>query len=891
LIESGNKLRFKETQMGNRLQRAGLLALFIAALAAPAAAESQTIQVPPGKPGELAYIPYPVTITVDGNTSEWAGIPAYTVDTGPYVSGDTTDNGQFVWSICADMRNIYIRMEMPDKKIIAGRHGQNFWNEDSFEFYFNLSGDLDAAAYGQGIVQANINATNIGKDDPTGLSLTGVRFIEEGYDVSGYAFKTDSGWGVELAMKLDNNLAPYHGFTIGMQFQANGATVKDRDSKLIWSIYDTGDNSWKNPKLFGTGVFYKLGSADIPEPSRKNLPKIVARKNQPLDKLPKVRVNQLGYLPKAAKWAAAVIDAAEPVDWELVDSNGKIAASGKTIPLGIDLSSNDPLHRIDFSAFKKEGTGYVLKAAGAESFPFDIAADLYHGLSKDAMRYFYLNRSGIALDESLAGEWAHGPWYASDAETRPFSGKDSFGVEWPERGYVLNASRGWFDAGDYGKYVVNGGISVWTLLNIYERNPSQFPDGSLGIPEAGNKIPDILDEARFEMDFMLGMQVPEGYDQAGMAHHKLHEPVWSPMPYRPAERTDDRFAFAPSTAATLNLAASAAQMARLIKPFDDAYSARCLAAAERAWKAAKENPEFKYGRIPGNGGGNYDDFNLEDEYYWAAAELFITTGSAVYKDEIAKALGSDKILAAPIGPNGPMYWGGVATLGHLSLALNGDAIGEAERATIGSLIINGADRYLGQIRDEGYLVPMFEYEWGSSSSVLNKMILMAYAYDATGTKEYLDGFAISMDYLLGRNALCKSFVAGYGKNPVHYPHHRFWADDPDSGYPPPPPGALSGGPNEKANDDATSFMVAKVARSKRYADDIRSFSTNEVAINWNAPLAWAASYLDEQYNPASGIKPAGKKTAFPAAGAIIGIIGALAAILLAAAAVVIKRKK
>ncbi|MBN2811368.1 MAG: hypothetical protein JXP39_05690, partial [Spirochaetales bacterium] len=282
--------------MGNRLQRAGLLALFIAALAVPAAAESQTIQVPPGKPGELAYIPYPVTITVDGNTSEWAGIPAYTVDTGPYVSGDTTDNGQFVWSICADMRNIYIRMEMPDKKIIAGRHGQNFWNEDSFEFYFNLSGDLDAAAYGQGIVQANINATNIGKDDPTGLSLTGVRFIEEGYDVSGYAFKTDSGWGVELAMKLDNNLAPYHGFTIGMQFQANGATVKDRDSKLIWSIYDTGDNSWKNPKLFGTGVFYKLGSADIPEPSRKNLPKIAARKNQPLDKLPKVRVNQLGYL-------------------------------------------------------------------------------------------------------------------------------------------------------------------------------------------------------------------------------------------------------------------------------------------------------------------------------------------------------------------------------------------------------------------------------------------------------------------------------------------------------------------------------------------------------------------------------------------------------------------
>ena len=160
--------------------------------------------------------------------------------------------------------------------------------------------------------------------------------------------------------------------------------------------------------------------------------------------------------------------------------------------------------------------------------------------------------------------------------------------------YEVITGKGWFDAGDYGKYVVNGGIATWTLLNIYERNPTQFPDGSLGIPEAGNGVPDVLDEARWEMDFMLGMQVPEGQPQAGMAHHKLHEPVWSPMPFKPSERVSDRFAFAPSTAATLNLAASAAQMARLIKPFDPAYAERCLQAAERAWKATKENPEFKY---------------------------------------------------------------------------------------------------------------------------------------------------------------------------------------------------------------------------------------------------------------------------------------------------------
>jgi len=868
--------------MTKRILRSALLSLFFAGLVTQSivAAESGLAGVPAGKPGELAYIPYPVKISVDGKTDDWAGVPQYTVTSGPYTSLDPADNGSFAWAICADLKNIYIRMEMPDKKIIAGRHGQNFWNEDSFEFYFNLSGDLDAVAYGPGIVQANVNATNIGKDDPMGLSLTGVRFMEEGYDVSGYAFKTETGWGVELAVKLDNNIVPYHGFTVGMQFQANGATMKDRDSKLIWSIYDTGDNSWKNPKLFGTGVFFKLGSTDVPEPSRKNLPKVIARKNLPLDKLPRVRVNQMGYLPKAVKWAAVVNDSAEPLDWTLADGSGKTVATGTTIPLGLDLSSRDPLHQIDFSAYRGEGEGFVLKAGDAESFPFAIRKDLYHGLSKDAMRYFYLNRAGIALTDDLAGAWSHGPWYASDDSVKPFSGPDSFGVVWPERDYVLNAGKGWFDAGDYGKYVVNGGIATWTLLNIYERNPTQFPDGSLGIPEAGNGVPDVLDEARWEMDFMLGMQVPEGQPQAGMAHHKLHEPVWSPMPFKPSERVSDRFAFAPSTAATLNLAASAAQMARLIKPFDPAYAERCLQAAERAWKATKENPEFKYGNIPGNGGGNYDDFYLEDEYYWAATELFVTTGKAEYKAEIAKALEDKRILTASSLTNGPMYWGSVASLAHLSLMLNGkalatDADGKAALAKIRTLVIAGADRYVAQIKDEGYLMPMFEYEWGSNSSVLNKLILMAYAHDATGQQGYLDAITKSVDYILGRNALCKSFVAGYGGNPIHYPHHRYWADDEEGGFPPPPPGALSGGPNEKPTDEATSFMAPKFARSKRYADDTRSYSTNEVAINWNAPLAWVASYLDEQNNPASRVKKVGKGAALSGGTAIVALVAGL----------------
>ena len=153
------------------------------------------------------------------------------------------------------------------------------------------------------------------------------------------------------------------------------------------------------------------------------------------------------------------------------------------------------------------------------------------------------------------------------------------------------------------------------------------------------------------------------------------------MPFKTSARLNDRFGYPPSTAATLNLAASAAQMARLVKPFDADYAARCLEAAERAWKAARDTPEFKYGRIPGPGGGNYDDFYLEDEYYWAASELFITTGKDEYKGEITKALEIDRIVNASSGANGPIHRGNVATLAHLSLLQNPDLLESAAAGT------------------------------------------------------------------------------------------------------------------------------------------------------------------------------------------------------------------
>jgi endoglucanase len=125
------------------------------------------------------------------------------------------------------------------------------------------------------------------------------------------------------------------------------------------------------------------------------------------------------------------------------------------------------------------------------------------------------------------------------------------------------------------------------------------------------------------------------------------------------------------------------------------------------------------------------------------------------------------------------------------------------------------------------------------------MVILALAYDFTCERKYLSAVSEGMDYILGRNPNVKSYVAGYGERPLLNPHHRFWARQADPAFPPPAPGALSGGPNMRLEDPfAAAYFAGGCAPQKCYVDDIASFSTNEVAINWNAPLAWVAAFLD-----------------------------------------------
>ena len=804
--------------------------------------------VPEGIPGELVYIPFPVAITLDGKLDDWQAVPSYMVETGPTPSSDPAENGSFTFSVAADAENFYITMQMPDKNIIAGKHGTEFWNEDSMEFYINASDDLNSTKYITNIFQININAADIGNTDPAALTITGV--FSNGIPVKGFVFKTETGWGLEASVAMQGILEITHGREIGFQAQINGASIQDRNVKLIWSKADTADQSWQTPALFGRAIFFELGRKDIPQPSVVKALPTTTPTASPVAIPEMVSVNQSGYLSSAVKIASVAVEADQPQEWNLVDSTGNVVMSGETALFGADEDSGDFLQIIDFSEYTGTGNGFRILSNGLESVPFEISDDIFAMLKKDAAAYFFHNRSGIPIEARFVGEaWARPAGHLTDADVTCYKGQDADGNNWPGCDYSLDVSGGWYDAGDFGKYVVNGGISAWTLMDLYEQMPDAFPDGSLAIPESSNGVPDILDEARWEMEFLLAMQVPQGQPLAGMAHHKMHDESWAGMPMVPPTEVENdnankiagsgRYLFPPSTAATLNLAATGAACARIWEDFDPVFSQRCLQAAETAWNAAIANPQLFAGNTPGQGGGNYSDNSVSDEFYWAAAELFITTGDNEYKSYLLKSEQFGKVDA--------FDWGSTAPLGTISLATVKNSLPADKISLLKKDIISFSDHMLNAQQKNGYAVLIDGgYPWGSNGLILNNMILVCLAYKIHGQSKYLDAVRMSMDYLLGRNPVNQSYVSGYGTYAMQHPHHRFWANDPANGYPPPPAGVLSGGPNANPEDPvAKNADLLSLPESKRYIDDIGSYTTNEVTINWNAPLVWVAAFLDE----------------------------------------------
>ena len=657
---------------------------------------------------------------------------------------------------------------------------------------------------------------------------------------------------------------------------ATFAQTKGDKKNVEFAFHLAPDNSTseaQNPASFKP-ITFTFDDMYIKDPQFIGYPKAIPEPTNV------VRLNQEGFYPNADKIATVVSSSTTPINWQLVNSAGTEVLTGKSTVKGADHASGDNVHIIDFSNYRTAGTGYkivtdvsVTNVGDNESMPFNISDNIYSKMKYDSMKYFYHNRSGIPIEMPYADgeQWTRPSGHYTDI-LAPDPTKDY------TANYTLDVTGGWYDSWDFGKYVVNGGISTWTLMNSYERalylgdtSVTPFKDGSLNIPESGNGFPDILDEARYNLNTLLNMQVPAGNTLAGMVHHKAGDERWQVLAVRPDQDMMKRYLQPPSTVATLNLAAIAAQGSRLWKQYDAAFAQKCLTAAETAWDAAVAHPAI-YPPPSGLGGPNSENYH-SDEFYWAACELYATTGSDKYLNYIKS---SKHYLEMPTeltggenyGITGAFDWGCTAGMGTITLALVPTKLPAADVATAKANIQAAADKFISISNAQGYGVPLEEkvisspfdqsvvtgFQCGSNSFVINEAIVMSYAYEfsnvnGTKHKKYINGALTAMDYILGRNPNVQSYITGYGDNPLENPHHRFWAYQADNTFPKPPPGCLSGGPNSGLQDPwvkGLGWRPGEISSEKCFVDNIESWSTNEIAINWNAPLAWVSAFLDEQ---------------------------------------------
>ncbi|MEV4276403.1 glycoside hydrolase family 9 protein [Actinoplanes xinjiangensis] len=566
---------------------------------------------------------------------------------------------------------------------------------------------------------------------------------------------------------------------------------------------------------------------------------------------PRVRVNQVGYLPAGPKNATVVTDATAALGWQLKNAAGDVVADGNSTPRGVDAASGQNVHSIDFGSFRTAGTGYTLVADGQTSHPFEISGTVYQQLRSDALQFFYIQRSGIEIDGDLVGEEYARP--AGHVGVAPNRGDIDVPCRADGCDYRLDVRGGWYDAGDHGKYVVNGGIAVQQLMSTFERTKTAataghgaaLADSTLRVPERGNKVPDILDEARWEIEFLMRMQVPAGRQFAGMAHHKMHDANWTGIPMQPEDDPEQRELHPVSTAATLNLAATTAQCARLFAPYDAAFAGRCLSVARTAYTAAKANPA-KIAQDLGGGGGGYGDNDVSDEFYWAAAELYLSTAEQAFLNDLTASPHHTGDVFAATG----FGWGSTAALGRLDLATVPNLLPQADRQRVRQSVADAADRYLATLRSQAYGLPMpgnaGSYFWGANSNILNNVQVLATAYDLTGDVKYRDGALQGVDYIFGRNALNQSYVTGWGEKSSQNQHSRIFAHQADAGTPHPPAGSLAGGANAGLDDPYAKDLLEGCKPMFCYVDHIESYATNEVAINWNSALTWVSSFLADQ---------------------------------------------
>ena len=562
-----------------------------------------------------------------------------------------------------------------------------------------------------------------------------------------------------------------------------------------------------------------------------------------------IRLNQVGFAPLQEMTATIVLpdSTVDPYATSVVITN----AIDDTVWIGVPaVTMNNPVSGkrcqiIDFSALEREGdyTLFVNNPSFSASAPFVIREHPYRELTRAALRAYYHQRASMATEEPYAEGYARPAGHPDDHVLVHASAATA---ERP-KGTVIASPGGWYDAGDYNKYIVNSGYTMGVWLMTYEFNRDYFDTLNLNIPVTGNPssvtppCPDMLAEAMYNIRWMMTMQ-----DTDGGVYHKLTEPNFEGF-IRPDQCKKPRYVVMKTTAATLDFAATMALAARVYAPYDSAFCAQATDAAIRAYAWAQAHPEVYYDQPKMNEQfkpeittGAYDDFDVTDEFFWAATELHLLTKAKEYALDVIR-------YKSQIAGYLPAVWGNVGELAMLEILMHRDLY-QGFPDEFQDALLHHLEPYL----DEATTVSVFlspygnreeDFFWGcNSEGCCWRGVECLYAYRLTGEERYRINAERCLNYILGQNATGFCYVTGFGTNPTSHPHHRLSYSHAKGTL----PGFLAGGPNPARQDAETDGVKypKNVPADESYLDYQPSYASNEVTINWNVTLFALTAGLD-----------------------------------------------
>lgn len=521
----------------------------------------------------------------------------------------------------------------------------------------------------------------------------------------------------------------------------------------------------------------------------------------------KVFVDQCGYMPEAKKLVTICTDA--PVDFSVFRMNSEEAPfKGRAEKKVISAAQGETDYIADISAVKEPGVYGIRAGKAGESDFFVVGDTVYEECLRKTLYMFYLHRCGQELSREHAGDYAHPSCHDTEALIYGTSEKKE-------------VNGGWHDAGDYGRYVGPGAMAVVQLLMAYEAYDRLGQLCETPVAEE-SVFPPILEEIKYELDWMLKMQ-----NEKGELYHKVTCRNFCGY-VMPEKETDELVISPPSVTATADFAAACAMAIRFYEPYDKEYAHILEKASRKAYEAMKQmdmpggfkNPE-------GIVTGEYGDACDEDERYFAAAALYKAFGEEGYRRDFEE-IASRKIYEG-------YGWEDMGSYGNMAYLSSGHDVDKAVKARIEASIKKRGEDLYQTSRNDGYGVSLKkeEYIWGSNLLVANNGIQLLDAYHLTGDKKYYEAAWEQLHYLLGRNPMGVCYVTGIGAQPVMRPHHR-----PSIAVGKAMPGMLSGGPCDWMADELAKDLLEgkSVPPAKCFLDMMGSYSTNEITIYWNSAL-------------------------------------------------------